>query len=358
MTSISMRIVAVVGSLLLTAAPQAKLHAGNPDRIGEAGAAELLINPWARSSGWYGINIASVTGVESMRLNVAGLAFTEGTEVAFSRNLWLQGSDISINVLGLAQRLGEGALGIEVMTMNLGEIPVTTANAPEGTGATFRPTIANFAISYSRKFADYLAGGITFRGISHSITDASAFGMAMDVGIQYVTGNDMHPERVKFGIALRNVGTPMRFSGDGLGFRVNPPSGNYTIAADQQTSDFELPSLLTIAGSYDFFIGSSSRITAVAQFQSNSFYKDQFGVGFEYGFAVKGEERFQLRAGYRYEDGLFDVATRTNAHTGLAAGFSFNQPFKTDGPGFGIDYSYRSSNPYNGTHAIGLRFRL
>ena len=28
------------------------VKAGNPDRIGQAGATELLINPWARSSGW------------------------------------------------------------------------------------------------------------------------------------------------------------------------------------------------------------------------------------------------------------------------------------------------------------------
>ena len=32
--------------------------AGNPDRVGSAGASQLLINPWARSSGLGGANIA------------------------------------------------------------------------------------------------------------------------------------------------------------------------------------------------------------------------------------------------------------------------------------------------------------
>ncbi len=348
----------IFAGLLVAVLPLTASFAGNPDRIGESGASELLINPWARSSGWNGINIANVQGLESVRLNVAGLAYTSGTEVAFSRSLWLEGSDIDLNVFGIAQKLGEGAIGIEIMTMNLGEIPVTTTGLPEGTGATFKPSIANFAVSYSRKFADYLAGGVTVRGVSQSIADINAFGIALDIGIQYVTGNDLHPEKVKFGIALRNVGTPMDFAGDGLSFRSDPPDGTFQATVDQQSSDFELPSLLTIGASYDFYIGSNSRVTAVGQFQSNSFYKDQFGLGFEYGLTVKSEERFQVRAGYKYEEGLLNDTERTSAHTGIAAGFSFIQPFKQDGPQVAIDYSYRTSNPYNGTHALGLRFQL
>jgi hypothetical protein len=344
--------------LTLAILPAATLLAGNPDRIGEAGASELLINPWAYSSGLNGLNGANVTGLEAMRLNVAGLAFTRRTQVGFSRTIWLSGSDVDINTFGISQKLGDGALGIELMTMNLGEIPVTTTNLPEGTGSTFKPGISNFAVSYSRKFADYLAGGVTVRGVSERIADVGAFGIAMDIGIQYVTGNDVYPEKVKFGIALRNVGTPMSFNGDGLGFRSDPPSGTYQVTVNQQAQDFELPSLLLIAASYDLHFGLANRVTILAQFQSNSFYKDFYGAGLEYGLSVKGEERFQLRAGYRYEDGLLDDAARTTAHTGLAAGFSFIQPFKEDGPRLAIDYSYRPSSPYNGSHALGLRFDL
>ncbi|MBL0343482.1 MAG: hypothetical protein IPP71_23065 [Bacteroidetes bacterium] len=51
--------------------------AGNEDRAGQAGATELLINPWTRSSGWGGMNFANVRGLESQFNNVAGLAFTK-----------------------------------------------------------------------------------------------------------------------------------------------------------------------------------------------------------------------------------------------------------------------------------------
>lgn len=63
------------------------------------------------------------------------------------------------------------------------------------------------------------------RVISESISDVKALGVAMDIGIQYITGSDAHPEQIKMGITLRNVGTPMKFSGDGLSFRGLVPSG-------------------------------------------------------------------------------------------------------------------------------------
>jgi hypothetical protein len=50
---------------------------GNPDRAGEAGASQMLINPWTRSVGFAGANTASVTGLEAMSMNIAGMAFTK-----------------------------------------------------------------------------------------------------------------------------------------------------------------------------------------------------------------------------------------------------------------------------------------
>mgnify|MGYP001384307370 CR=1 FL=1 len=72
--------------------------AGNEQRSGQAGASELLINPWARSSGWGGINTASVSGLEATFMNVAGMAHTENTEFIFSSTSWF--SDIKINAFG------------------------------------------------------------------------------------------------------------------------------------------------------------------------------------------------------------------------------------------------------------------
>jgi hypothetical protein len=336
-------------------------YAGNPDRAGEAGASELLINPWAMSAGWYGLNVASVRGIESMNLNVAGLTFINQTQLEFSRSEYLVGSDIGISSFGFAQKVGEGAIGLSLTSFNLGDVPVTTTQNPEGTGAFYTPRLSNIAVSYSRKFADYLSGGFTLRGVSENIADARAFGISMDVGIQYITGPVEHPDQIKFGVALRNIGSPMRFQGDGVTFSGEVPEGDYSTTISFRTENFELPSLLTIGLSYDFYFGTKHRLTAVGNFISNSFYKDQFGVGAEYGLKVKGQEMFMLRAGYRYEDGITsnDPTERTTAHTGLAAGATFQTRFTEDSNTMiSINYAYRASDPFDGTHSLGVRLSL
>src|ERR1700744_1815197 len=78
--------------------------AGNKDRTGQAGAPELLINPWAPSSGLFGLNTASVGGVEAMKLNIAGLAQDSSTEVGLSHGIYLSGTNIGINDLAVAQK--------------------------------------------------------------------------------------------------------------------------------------------------------------------------------------------------------------------------------------------------------------
>ena len=59
-------------------------YGGNPDRQGQAGASELLMNPWARSSGLHSMSTSSVTGVEAMRINIAGLSRIKNFEVGLT----------------------------------------------------------------------------------------------------------------------------------------------------------------------------------------------------------------------------------------------------------------------------------
>ena len=112
--------------------------AGNEDRIGTAGATQLLINPWARSSALGNSNVASVVGIEGSFMNVGGLAFTRKTEMMFTNTDWMSGSDIAINSFGLAQRVGESSvLGLSVMALDYGDFITTTTETPEGDGSTF-----------------------------------------------------------------------------------------------------------------------------------------------------------------------------------------------------------------------------
>lgn len=346
----------LTASMLLGTAVQSQ--AGNEDRAGQAGAMELLINPWSRSSGWAGANSAGARGLEAQYLNVAGIAFTRKTELLFTHTKWLGGTDININSFGLTQRVGEtGALGLGVMSMDFGDIPITTVELPEGGLGTYSPQFTNIALSYAKGFSESIYGGITVKAISEALPDVAARGVALDAGIQYVTGKY---EQLKFGIALKNVGPRMRFSGDGLSFRGVSPNGNYSMTVEQRSADFELPSMLNIGAGYDLYFSKDSltmknhRVTIAANFVSNSFGKDKMQAGVEYAW----RSMLMVRAGYDYERGITSDDERTTAFTGPTAGVSVELPFTKGKSTFAVDYSYRATNPFNGVHSFGARINL
>lgn len=98
---------------LLTLGAVSAAVAGNPERQGQAGAAQLTINGWARSSGMGWANGGKVSGCEAMYMNVAGLdRIKNTTEMSFSRTEWLMGSGIAINNAGFAQKWVKAVLSV------------------------------------------------------------------------------------------------------------------------------------------------------------------------------------------------------------------------------------------------------
>ncbi len=355
-------------SLILTIAIaySFNLKAGNEDRAGEAGASQLLINPWTTSVGFAGANTASITGLEAMSMNIAGMAFTRKTELMVNHKRYLVGSDININSFGFAQKIGEtGVIGLSVMSMDFGDIDITQVNLPEGGIGTFSPSYTNIDFGYAKTFSNSISGGIGVRVISESIANVSSRGFAFDAGVRYVTGEN---DQVKFGIALKNVGPTMKASGDGLSFVEENDNAGFDISStqDHRVASYQLPSLLNIGASYDFYLSPSTdstskeitadhKITAAANFTSNSFTKDQYRVGVEYSF----RNMFMLRGGYVLEDGTwFDSNKRTSAYTGPAFGASFVAPLGKKGTTFGFHYAYQMTENFSGTHSIGVKLDL
>jgi hypothetical protein len=335
--------------------------AGNPDRQGEAGAPELVMNPWARSAGLHSMTASFVNGVEAMRINVAGLSRINRTELVAGYANYLDGTGISMNALGIAQKLGEnGAFGVSIMALDFGDIPVTTTAQPEGTGTTFSPSWFNIGFGYSHTFENKVSVGVLFRGVFESTADINASGLGIDAGVQYVTGPK---DNFKFGIAIRNVGTRLKFGGEALSQQVsrstndNPDGTPITVRV--RVEDFELPSLLNLGLSYDLYPSEDHRFTILGNFTANSFSRDQIGGGLEYSF----KEMFFLRGGYNYEFGetVDDAGNeiQESIYDGLSLGAGIEAPFKKGKPTrFGIDYAYRTSTPFNGTHNISLRIRI
>ena len=335
--------------------------AGNPDRSGQAGAPELLINPWAASAGWGNAGMSLVHGVDAIYGNVAGITNANRLDANFTYTSWLAGSgtDIRVSSFGLLARVGESSvLGVALMTFSLGEIPVTTPDNPDpGTLGTFKPNLMNINLCFAKAFSNSISGGFNLKIISESIRDMGGTGVALDAGIQYVTGPF---DNVHFGITLKNIGPTMKFSGDGLSLRVfmdNTSNQQFTMV--QRVDDFELPTQLSIAAAYDFLFAETNRITIAGNFCSNSFTNDQLTGGLEYAW----KEMFLLRAGYTWEKGIWSKQgilyddNCMNINRGLSAGVSIQVPLskKEDAMKLAVDYSYRDTYTFGGTHCVGAR---
>ncbi len=336
--------------------------AGNKDRTGQSGAPEMLINPWARSTGFFGMNIATVGGMEAMKLNIAGLAQDSTFEIGLSHSVYLSGTGININDGALALRLGDiGVLGVNIMSMSFGDIPTTDYFNPEGYG-TYHPQFLNIAIGFSKQFSTHINAGIAATYVSEQINNIGATGLAFDAGIQYVTGKR---DNFHLGIALRNIGTNMRYTGSGFAISADQPqsSPTFAVTVNYPSDKFEMPTNLSIGGAYDLYLDEhhlkskdaspQHRLTVLANFTSNSFNNDYLGAGLEYGF--KG--MFMLRMAYRYESGIGDAAKTTTMYKGWAFGATVqSRAGGAKSPMLALDYSYRPTDrPANGVHVISLR---
>ncbi|MDO8368913.1 MAG: PorV/PorQ family protein [Saprospiraceae bacterium] len=325
--------------------------AGNPDRQGEAGANQLIINPWARCAGLHAMNTANTVGPEAMYLNVAGLSRVSGSQIQLGHTRYI--ADINLNAIGFAQPVGKGGgvFGISLVAMDLGEFEFTTTENPEGSGATFSPTYFNMGLSYAHLFENKVSVGVTAKLVNESISNAGARAFALDAGVQYVTGEN---DNFKFGISLRNVGSKMRFSGEGLSKQLpNPGPISYNNTYYERATAYELPSQLNIGAAYDWLLGKQNRLTLMGNFTSNAFSRDQLGGGVE----LSVLKNFSLRLGYKIE--LDAPTAEETIDNGISGGLSFAIPVrKGSDTRIALDYGYRQTKVFDGIHNLGLRLEF
>jgi hypothetical protein len=333
--------------------------ANNPLKIGAA-STQLLINPYARATGAGGFNTAIATGIEAQFLNVAGLARINKTSVLLSKANLYGSSVIGVFGAGIAQKVGEtGVLGFGVIAMNPGDIPITTFDIPDNRNGTYKPQFINLNISYAKMFSDNLVGGINLKVINEQLPNLKANGIALDAGFQYTGGKK---DQLHFGITLKNIGPKMRYTGEGLSSQVLNANGNSQLTISRKTAEFELPTLVSIGLAYDVYFGDDSvsrnthKLTPFIGFNSNAYYADEFGIGFEYNFM----KILAIRAAYGANNGTFnnvdgkfsEVVYSTNS--GLSAGASVSWPFNAKKSSVGIDYSFQHSKVLANTHSFGL----
>jgi len=301
------------------------IYAGDVGRKGTTGAEELLIPVGARGIATGGSFLASLTGLESIYYNPAGLDMTPRTEAMFSIMSYV--ADINISYFAISTSLGDlGSIALSFKTFDFGQIPVTTTNFPDGTGQTYSPGFLTSSLTYSKVLTDRISVGTNLKLISETIQNASAVGFALDVGVQY-RFNDF----LAMGATLKNIGTNMQFTGQDLqtsttvpGSNLGSSSGSYEVV----TEPFQIPSYFEMSLSYNHQFNEQNSVILASTYTANNSYEDVAHFGLEYDFM----NYFFVRGGYN-----LTMQNTNESIYGFTAGAGLE--YKTSG-GVSVTFDY------------------
>ena len=253
------------------------LTAGTVRSQGTAGASQLLIPVGTETVALSGTNVGTVAGVDALFTNVAGLArHNSGIQGTVSTTSYI--ADIDVMYAGMVMAMGEtGTFGMTIKSLDFGDIPKTTAFAPEGDGQTFSPSFFTATAGFAKAFSDRVNVGFAGKLVSETIEETSATGMALDVGVQYRFPN----QPLTFGVAMKNVGSRMHYDGINLDQDMVPDdsesgssSETFRIVAD----NFALPTSLDLSATYSLL----NNLDVSATFTNHSYQSNTMALGAKY----------------------------------------------------------------------------
>jgi hypothetical protein len=339
---------ALLVSLAILMVLTIQAFAGASNRAGTNAASELLIPVGARYIGMGGASAANVSGIDAIYWNPAGLDRAPYRASAmFSQMKYI--ADIDVSYAAVSAKFGDlGSIGLSFKTLAMGDINITTEDAPDGTGAKFSPSFITLGLTYSKALTDRVAVGANAKIISETIDRVGATGFAFDIGVQYKNLGEING--LNIGVVLKNLGPGMKFDGNGLLRRADPLDVNrstsfYKVVAGQD----ELPSTLDLGMSYTINLADKNNLTLQTTIVNNNYDDDYANVGGEYSF----NDMLFLRGGYGLPLAERKDPTGTDAHIfGLSAGAGFKKDF--NGLTVMLDYAYRAVEYFDSNNVFTL----
>lgn len=326
---------------LLTALMLGVLFGGDDSRIGTTAGTQVNIPVSARNLAMAGADLVFAQGLDAVYWNPAAIGTITGPAGSFSNMSYI--ADINVSHLAVGMAMGKlGNLGLAVKSLGLGDIPVTTVENIDGTGATFSPTVMTMSLSYGKKATDRINFGLTGKMVYESIPRAAASTVAFDIGVQYV--NFAGVEGLGLALVLRNIGSDLHFTGSGL--KTQAAEGRFTEFFDREAAYDQLPSTYTMASSYK--IGES--IVLGASFVSSNTTFDQFNFGGEFNLNDMLFVRGGLSTGLVEDDDIDKDNLLFGPHFGAGLKFELR------GIELLVDYAYRTTEFFDGNSLITIGF--
>lgn len=156
----------------------------------------------ARVGSWGGNQVGLADGDLNLWFhNPGALAATEGSR-QLALNLVPYVSDINYGFVGYSQSVGKiGTLAIGIHNINYGSFTMMDENDQEL--GTFKAKEYAFMLGYARKLSPNLYAGITFKPVVSQFESYHSFGLAADLGANYISNDGLFHA----GVVLKNFGS-------------------------------------------------------------------------------------------------------------------------------------------------------
>ncbi|MCK4689255.1 MAG: PorV/PorQ family protein [Candidatus Marinimicrobia bacterium] len=326
-----------------------------PSRVGTTAANFLEYGFGSAGSAMGDAYVSMANDLSSIYWNPAGLGFMNQSEAMFMYQPWIVDISTSFTAVGIVLPT-VGTIAFGLISVNYGEMDVTTLLMQEGTGETFSPSDLAFSISYARRLTTWFSFGASVKHISSNILHCNASAFAVDFGVlintHFFSPTGQRENGLKLGMSISNYGTRMKYGGMDL---INPidilpdQQGNFRDVPGQfRTGEWELPLIFRFGISVNPVYTRTNQVTLSvdALHPNNNF--ESVNAGMQYTIVLPSFGKIFLRGGYK---ALF----MTDSQYGLSMGggviicFFGNRNIK-------LDYAYRDIGILGGTHAYSISF--
>lgn len=323
--------------------------AAQDDRAGTQAMEELLLPITPRTvalgSAITG-GLSGLSGVEAVQSNPAALLASSGTSAMFSRMNYV--ADIGVNFAGVSQSFGGNSVAFTLASWDYGDIERTSVSNPDNpAGSTLTYSSAAYVLgaTYGRQFTDRIGAGFTMKALGRSIDNVSSSGIAFDAGITYVVAES----GLRFGVALKNLGGQMEFSGSGLnqGVPISGPAGPAQVAGEIRDLAAQLPSTLNFGASYMRSFAGNVSVAALGNFQSLSYDLDHFSGGLELGYN-----------NLLFARGGVDLTSNPSQDMWQSWNIGAGLNLDLGGSAIKVDYAYRPTNVFGSVNVFSVGIGL
>ncbi len=317
-----------------------EIIAQKPYRVGTTIASFLEVGYGAAGNSMGDAYTALANDASSVYWNPAGIASLETNSALFSYQPWIaniNSSFVSANVY----LPSVGVFALSLISMNYGQMDVTTLLRQEGNGETFQASDLAIGLTFARKLAQWFAFGATFKYISSSIWHTSASSIAIDLGVtintDFLSLTGDFDKGLVIAMSVSNYGTPMTYDGIDLIYPIDiapDENGNYKDTPGQfKMQSWELPLIFRFGiAAYPIVIGNHQLSVAVDALHPNN-NSEYINVGGEYKLTFPAFGEIFIRGGYK---GIF----MDKSLYGLSFGFGLKM-FIMDNNSIRLNYAFR-----------------